>query len=188
MTLTLEEQAQAILGNATWEQKTRAVQLRQYKVGEAPKRWSDRLRNDLTLVSVNFEPQLQGNKNDCVVEFSVIVEEYMCNGWDIAHGGMLTTLLDYTTSFSIPLYLTDPSWASTGLSLSLSINLLSPATRGDKLRVVVRTKAGGKRTATVACEIWGPRGLVATGNHVKMIPQVRPPSEVVVPLPPPVKL
>ncbi|KAF8323762.1 hypothetical protein DL93DRAFT_2069754 [Clavulina sp. PMI_390] len=72
----------------------------------------------------------------------------------------------------IPLLLKDnDAWATSGLSLSLSVNLLSPAVKGDKIRCVVMSKSGGKRTATCYGEIWGPRGLVATATHIKMVPQ-----------------
>lgn len=54
---------------------------------------------------------------------------------------------------AIPLFLRDDAWLGSGLTLSLSINLLSPALLGDKLRVVATTKAGGKRTATIQGEV-----------------------------------
>lgn len=54
---------------------------------------------------------------------------------------------------AIPLFLRDTAWLGSGLTLSLSVNLLSPALLGDKLRVVATTKAGGKRTATVQGEV-----------------------------------
>lgn len=49
------------------------------------------------------------------------------------------------------------------------MNLLSPALLGDTIRVVSTSIAGGSRSATIGAEIWGSKGLVATGTHVKMV-------------------
>ncbi|KAF8323798.1 hypothetical protein DL93DRAFT_2222689 [Clavulina sp. PMI_390] len=167
-----------IAGNVSDADKQHIVRVMKV-ISEAHRdRWAFRLMDELKPVSVDRKPQVQGKKSDIVLVTETVVEEYMCNGWDIAHGGMISTLLDYVTSVPVSLLLKhDNSWATAGLSLSLDVNLLSPALKGDTLRCIGITKSGGKRTATVYGELWGPRGLVATATHVKMVPQTGPASK-----------
>ncbi|KAF8323763.1 hypothetical protein DL93DRAFT_2092453 [Clavulina sp. PMI_390] len=161
-----------VAGNVSDDDKMRVVRLMKLVRESERGRWCFRLMDELRLVSVDRKPQFEGKKTDIVLEIETVVDEYMCNGWDIAHGGMISTLLDFATSMPLPLLLKgDDAWGATGLSLSLSVNLLSPALKGDKIRCVVSTKSGGKRTATSYGELWGPRGLVATATHIKMVPQ-----------------
>lgn len=88
----------------------------------------------------------------------------------MAHGGAICTLLDHCTSLVVPLASTSDAWLASGVTLSLTVNLLAPGVLGDRLRVVARTKSAGKRTSSVWGEIWSERGLVATASHIKMVP------------------
>ncbi|KAF8323764.1 hypothetical protein DL93DRAFT_2222655 [Clavulina sp. PMI_390] len=166
--------AATVAGNVSDEDKMCIIRLIRFvcESERAGGRWSYRLLDELELVSVDRKPQHEGRKSDIEIETEIIVKEFMCNTWLMAHGGMISTLLDFTTSLPVPLLLKDDdAWSGSGLSLSLSVNLLSPALKGDKLRCIVTSKSGGKRTATSYGELWGPRGLVATATHIKMVAQ-----------------
>src|SRR4051812_9931842 len=57
------------------------------------------------------------------------------------------------TSLVVPVLLKDEAWATSGVSLSLNVQMMSPAVLGDKLRAIATTKAGGKRTVTIQGEV-----------------------------------
>ncbi|KAJ6545190.1 hypothetical protein B0H19DRAFT_955602 [Mycena capillaripes] len=62
------------------------------------------------------------------------------------------------------------------VSQSLNIVYHSPATLGEKLRIINTTMTIGRRTMTTRTEIWNvtKHRLVASGVHIKMVPSPSP--------------
>lgn len=111
-----QKPASEITGNVSLEDKENILKLKHLYGGDDPGRWGYQIKEDTTIVSMNYVPQLQGTRKNAVLEFELVVQSCqsprtpspahfrlnffilaptdMCNGWDIAHGGMISTLLD----------------------------------------------------------------------------------------------
>ncbi|KAF8344276.1 HotDog domain-containing protein [Cantharellus anzutake] len=127
----------------------------------------------LRIISADFEPMLEGRKEQVVVVSEIEVTPDMCNFWRTMHGGCTATILETATSLPVPAFIRSEEWLYSGVSSSLSINYYLPAGLGEKLKVIATTRAGGKRSVTVQGEIWSKNGLVASCVHVKMVPKTK---------------
>ncbi|KAJ7279028.1 hypothetical protein C8J57DRAFT_1305321 [Mycena rebaudengoi] len=96
-------------------------------------------------------------KEEGKVVCELIVTEDMLNGGGNVHGG-----------------------CSTFVSQSLNMVYHSPATLGDKLRIVNTTITVGARAMSARTEIWNAthHRLVASGIHIKMQPSLAPSAKL----------
>ncbi|KAJ7058108.1 HotDog domain-containing protein [Mycena amicta] len=106
-------------------------------------------------------------KKEAKVVVEIEVFDEMLNGGGNVHGGCSAFLIDICSTLS--LLLLDP-----GLTVSQSLNIVyhSPATLGEKLRIVNTTMTVGARALSARTEIWNTtkHRLVASGVHIKMQP------------------
>ena len=75
--------------------------------------------------------------------------------------------LDTTSATSLPVPLLmdyADGWIFSGLTSSLSLNYFIPGGLGERLRIVCKTKAGSKRSATIVGEV-----LIFCGLHLPCI-------------------
>ncbi|KAJ7223056.1 HotDog domain-containing protein [Mycena pura] len=109
------------------------------------------------------EPLKQEGRVVC----EIVVTEDMLNGGGNLHGGCSAYLIDNCSSLSLMIVQPGPN-----VSQSLNIVYHSPATLGDKLRIVNTSIAIGARALSARAEIWNvtKHRLVASGVHIKMQP------------------
>ncbi|KXN88989.1 Acyl-coenzyme A thioesterase 13 [Leucoagaricus sp. SymC.cos] len=112
-------------------------------------------------------------KKEAIVVVELEITEPMTNGVGNIHGGCIACLVDVMTTLALVTYSLDVDSAFfVGVSQSMNVTYHSPATAGDKLRIVNYTVTGGSRAKTARCEIWNAthHRLVASGLHIKMNP------------------
>ncbi|KAJ7619444.1 HotDog domain-containing protein [Roridomyces roridus] len=110
------------------------------------------------------EPMKKEGKVVCELE----VRQDMLNGGGNVHGGCSAFLVDICSTLSLFVY--EPGAPT--VSQSMNIVYHSPATLGDKLRIVNTTLTVGARAMSARTEIWNATShrLVASGVHIKMQP------------------
>ncbi|KAJ7777597.1 HotDog domain-containing protein [Mycena maculata] len=104
----------------------------------------------------------------------LIVTEDMLNGGGNVHGGCSALLIDVCSTLALLAYQERKKPDSVNVSQSLNIVYHSPATIGEKLRIVNTTMTVGARAMSARTEIWNAtqHRLVASGVHIKMQPSV----------------
>ncbi|KAJ7777596.1 HotDog domain-containing protein [Mycena maculata] len=109
-------------------------------------------------------------KKEGRVVCELIVTEDMLNVGGNVHGGCSALLIDVCSTLALMAYQPD----SMTVSQSLNIVYHSPATIGEKLRIVNTTMTVGARALSARTEIWNAtqHRLVASGVHIKMQPSV----------------
>ncbi|KAJ7482300.1 HotDog domain-containing protein [Mycena galericulata] len=114
------------------------------------------------------EPLKKEGRVVCELE----VTEDMLNGGGNVHGGCSAFLIDMCSHLALIVY--QPG----GIHVSQSLNIVyhSPATLGEKLRIVNTTLTVGARALSARTEIWNAtqHRLVASGVHIKMQPSPPP--------------
>lgn len=124
---------------------------------------------DISILKKSEEPsKLEGR-----VVCEITVDEDMINFGGNLHGGCSAYLVDVCTSLPIAALSSasgGQSWG--GVSQALDVVFHSPASVGDRLRIVSTTMTLGSRSMTARCEIWNAskHRLVASGVHIKMEP------------------
>jgi len=102
------------------------------------------------------------------------VDDDMANSWGNLHGGCTAYLADICTTMALLTFdmLTDGYRGS--VSQSLNVMYHSPASIGDKVRIVNTTMTVGSRAMSARCEIWNEthHRLVASAVHAKMVPSM----------------
>lgn len=87
------------------------------------------------------------------------------NGLGVVHGGVISTLVDVACAHS-GIYCTVPGNKRTGLTASLTVNLIGSA-RNGRLTVLARKRGGGKTLYMSSAEVFDGDGqLIATGEAV----------------------
>ncbi|KAJ6476211.1 HotDog domain-containing protein [Mycena sanguinolenta] len=110
------------------------------------------------------EPLKQEGRVVC----ELTVTEDMLNGGGNVHGGCSAFLIDVCSTLSLMAFNSNINT----VSQSLNIVYHSPATLGEKLRIVNTTMTVGARAMSARTEIWNvtKHRLVASGVHIKMQP------------------
>ncbi|KAJ6542641.1 HotDog domain-containing protein [Mycena capillaripes] len=120
----------------------------------------------LTHASVQNNPE-EPLKKEARVVCGIVVAEDMLNGGGNIHGGCSAYLIDLCSSFCFMIL-------QRGMHVSQSLNIVhhSPATLGEKLRIINTTMTVGTRVMSARTEIWNAtqHRLVASGVHIKMRP------------------
>ncbi|KAF8344271.1 uncharacterized protein EI90DRAFT_3284681 [Cantharellus anzutake] len=165
----LKQAARDVAGSVPVETKEQILKLHQ----AGGNGFAAHVVRKLRIISADFEPMLEGRREQVVVVSEIEVTPDMCNGWWIMHGGCAATILDAATSLPVPAFIRSEEWLYSGVSSSLSVNYYLPAGLGERLKVIATTRAGGKRSVTVQGEIWSKKGLVASCVHVKMVPRTK---------------
>ncbi|KAJ7041239.1 HotDog domain-containing protein [Mycena alexandri] len=97
----------------------------------------------------------------------IIVVPDMLNGRGDLHGACSAFLIDMCSSLCLMVL-------QRGMHVSQSLNVVyhSPASLGEKLRIINTTMTVGARAMSARTEIWNAtqRRLVASGVHIKMQP------------------
>ncbi|KAF7364601.1 Acyl-coenzyme A thioesterase 13 [Mycena venus] len=106
-------------------------------------------------------------KTEGKVICELVVTEDMLNGEGNVHGGCSAYLIDMCSTLVLM-----ACGHYVHVSQSLNVVYHSPATLGEKLRIVNTTMTIGRRTMTARTEIWNAtkHRLVASGVHIKMVP------------------
>ncbi len=87
------------------------------------------------------------------------------NGLGVVHGGAVSTVIDMACAHS-GLFCTVPGNRRSGMTASLTVNLMGPV-RGGTLTVVARRRGGGKTLYMASAEAFDSDGnLVAMGEAV----------------------
>lgn len=73
-----QKEASEITGNASLEDKERILKLKYLYGGDNPVRWGYQMKEDTLLVSANLVPQLQGTRQNAVLEFELVVQSCQC--------------------------------------------------------------------------------------------------------------
>lgn len=174
-----------IRGNAPTEIKERLSNIKAYFRSFAPTKFQDlpntfgkSISNRFAVTEISILSKVdEESKLEGKVVVEIEVDEEMINGAGNIHGGCSAFLVDVCSSLSISAL----SLATVGKeqpSVSQAINMIyhSPATLGDKLRIVNTSMTLGNRTQSCRTEIWNSthHRLVASGTHVKMMPSPPP--------------
>ncbi|KAJ7239983.1 HotDog domain-containing protein [Mycena haematopus] len=131
--------------------------------------FGDSIARGLVVTSASVENKAEEPlKQEGRVVCEVTVTEDMLNGGGNIHGGCSAFLVDLCSTLSI-IALTSNTYH---VSQSLNIVYHSPATLGEKLRIVNTTMTVGARALSARTEIWNAtkHRLVASGVHIKMQP------------------
>lgn len=114
-------------------------------------------------------------------ELALDVEPRHLNGLGVVHGGVISTLVDVACAHA-GIYCTVPGNQRSGMTASLTVNLMGAAKSGT-LRVVARRRGGGKTLYMSSAEVFDQNGeLLATGESVcryrrgSHVPEGVPPS------------
>ncbi|KAF9058184.1 HotDog domain-containing protein [Panaeolus papilionaceus] len=123
-------------------------------------------------MSINKKAE-EPKKTEARYVMEIEVAEDMLNGGGNIHGGCSAFLVDVCSSMALVAH----TYVTTGKlqpSVSQSLNLVyhSPATIGDKLRIVNTTLSLGARAQSARTEIWNVTHgrLVVSATHIKMHP------------------
>ena len=115
-------------------------------------------------------------------ELALDIEPRHLNGLGVVHGGVVSTLVDVACAHA-GIYCTVPGNRRSGMTASLTVNLMGSAKSGT-LRVVARRRGGGKTLYMSSAEVFGEDGaLLATGESVcryrrgSHLPEGVPPAE-----------
>ncbi|KAJ7778458.1 hypothetical protein B0H16DRAFT_887373 [Mycena metata] len=97
----------------------------------------------------------------------IVVAHDMLNGMASLQGGCSAFLIDVCSSLCLSVL-----QRSNHVSQSLNVVYHSPASLGEKLRIINTTMAVGARVMSARTEIWNAtqHRLVASGVHIKMQP------------------
>ncbi|KAF7326954.1 4HBT domain-containing protein [Mycena venus] len=110
------------------------------------------------------EPLKQEGRVVC----ELTVTEEMLNGGGSVDGGCSALLIDMCSTLALM------AFHAGKITVSQSLNIVyhSPATLGEKLRIVNTTMTFGARAKSARTEIWNAtkHRLVASGVHIKMNP------------------
>ncbi|KAJ7938176.1 HotDog domain-containing protein, partial [Mycena leptocephala] len=116
-------------------------------------------------------------KKEARLVCEIVVTEDCLNGAGNIHGGCSAFLIDMWVIFkSYEVQCSSMCFMAfqRGMHVSQSLNIVyhSPATLGEKLRIVNNTMTVGSRVMSARTEIWNAtqHRLVASGVHVKMRP------------------
>ncbi|EDR00370.1 uncharacterized protein LACBIDRAFT_314361 [Laccaria bicolor S238N-H82] len=129
-------------------------------------------RIKVTELSVD-EKREEASRLEGRVVAEIVVAEDMLNGNGTLHGGCIAWLIDMCSSLALTaLRMTTSGKFQMSVTQSLNVVYHSPASLGDKIRLVNTTLTLGARAHSVRTEIWNDthRRLVASGVHIKMLP------------------
>ncbi|KAJ7442131.1 HotDog domain-containing protein [Mycena galericulata] len=135
--------------------------------------FGDSILQRLVVTHASLEPKAEEPlKKEGRIVCELDVTEDMLNGGGNVHGGCSAFLIDICSTFAIMVYQPE------GFNVSQSLNIVyhSPATLGEKLRIVNTTLTVGARAMSARTEIWNAtqHRLVASGVHIKMQPSSSP--------------
>lgn len=68
------QEASEIVGNASLEDKERTLRLLNFHGRSDPSLWAHQMKEDTIPISIDFKPQLQGTRQDVVIEFELVVQ------------------------------------------------------------------------------------------------------------------
>lgn len=101
--------------------------------------------------------------DECTLELDVT--EAHLNGLGVVHGGVISTLVDVACAHA-GIYCTVPGNARSGLTASLTVNLMG-SVRNGRITVKARRRGGGKTLYMSSAEVFDDAGaLVAMGEAV----------------------
>ncbi|KAK7055179.1 4HBT domain-containing protein [Favolaschia claudopus] len=160
-----------IAGNASASTKERFSNLPNlYNLNRSQKPgFGDSILRDLVVTHASVDNKAEeSSKQEGRVVCEIVVTEDMLNGGGNIHGGCSAFLIDVCSTLCLLAF--KPEIIT--VSQSLNIVYHSPATLGEKLRIVNTTMTVGARAMSARTEIWNAtkRRLVASGIHIKMQP------------------
>ncbi|KAJ7290642.1 HotDog domain-containing protein [Mycena rebaudengoi] len=135
-------------------------------------RFGDSIIQGLVVTHASVEKKAdEPLKTEGKVICELVVTEDMLNGGGNVHGGCSAYLIDMCSTLVLM-----ACGQYVHVSQSLNIVYHSPATLGEKLRIINTTMTIGRRTMTTRTEIWNAtkHRLVASGVHIKMAPSPSP--------------
>ena len=94
---------------------------------------------------------------------AVRVEERHCNGGNVAHGGMVSTMADIAIGYHLVRSGRPARWS---LSLNLNMDFIGTAPMGSWLEARPRLRRVGSTVAFVDCELTAAGQLVASATSV----------------------
>lgn len=101
--------------------------------------------------------------DECTLELDV--GDGHLNGMGVVHGGVISTLIDVACAHA-GIFCTVPGNRRTGLTASLTVNLIGSARQG-LITVKARKRGGGKTLYMSSAEVFDADGkLIATGEAV----------------------
>ncbi|KAG2013046.1 hypothetical protein CC2G_009984 [Coprinopsis cinerea AmutBmut pab1-1] len=173
-----------VAGNASVEIKERIGNIKEFFSKFVPEQYRDtpffgraiQDRFEITEVSVLRKPD-EPSKLEGRVVVELDVEEDMINGGGNIHGGCSAWLVDMCSSLAMSaVNLTKEGKDYPSVSQAINMIYHSPASVGDRLRLINTSMSMGKRTTSARTEIWNVthHRLVASGTHVKMMPSPPP--------------
>ncbi|KAL1741759.1 HotDog domain-containing protein [Schizophyllum fasciatum] len=133
--------------------------------------------DEVSIVKKAEEPTREEGRFVCSLE----VTEDMLNGAGSMHGGCSAFLIDFCSSLCLSAHSAHVYGAPIFMvSQALNIVYHSPASLGDKIRIVNTTLTMGARASSARSEIWNDthHRLVASGVHIKMQPSVPPKNKL----------
>ncbi|EAU82753.1 hypothetical protein CC1G_10658 [Coprinopsis cinerea okayama7 len=169
-----------VKGNAPEEIKRLLVSpYRLYKSNQAQgPLFGEEIQKRLVVTEVSI---LQKAEEPLKQEGRVVLEtdvaEDMLNGGGNIHGGCSAFLIDICSTLAlIALGIVNNSKSTRSVSQSLNVVYHSPASLGDRIRIVNQTLTLGARAQSVRTEIWNVthHRLVSSGTHIKMVPSPPP--------------
>ncbi|EDR12638.1 uncharacterized protein LACBIDRAFT_292681 [Laccaria bicolor S238N-H82] len=145
-----------------------------FQAENAPPMFGDSIQTRMVVTEISINNKAEEPKK---VEGRVVLEldvaEDMLNGGGNIHGGCSAFLIDVCSTLALTaLNLATTGELSPSVSQSLNIVYHSPASLGDRIKIVNTTLTLGARAHSVRTEIWNltHHRLVASGTHIKMAP------------------
>ncbi|KAJ7916949.1 HotDog domain-containing protein [Mycena leptocephala] len=157
-----------ITGNADESFKQSMLDFQTFIDGTGRSRFGDSIIRGLVVTHASVEKNAdEPLKTEGKVICELMVTEDMLNGGKTVHGGCSAYLIDMCSTLVLM-----ACGQHVHVSQSLNIVYHSPATLGEKLRIINTTMTIGRRTMTARTEIWNAtkHRLVASGVHIKMAP------------------
>lgn len=123
-------------------------------------------------VRIELDPDVR--QAHCVLDLT----DLHLNRIGVLHGGVTATLLDTASGITASLTV-DPTGMAQFVTLSLTVDYLSPARGGCTVRATGRITGGGRSITYVACELRDESGaLIATSTGVfKRVRDAKEPTE-----------
>lgn len=110
---------------------------------------------------------LDWQENACTLEMTV--GQAHVNTQGMAHGGLLSGILDVALSFSGVMH-KDGHYPG-AITIAITVNYIAAAFEGDVLTVTANVQGGGRRTKTTTGEVRDAQGrLIAIGSAAIKVP------------------
>ncbi|KAF9478683.1 hypothetical protein BDN70DRAFT_879703 [Pholiota conissans] len=161
----------SIAGNISKEDKQRCLGIFQYFIGNSAEQvYGSQVGERLKAVEMNVRGE--GSMSTAQVVFEVTVEQDMCNGFNIMHGGCAAYIIDPCSVASLVILGMKLGIDAVGFSQSMHLIWHSPVKRrviiGAKIRIVATSMSAQGRVKTARCEIWDKDILCVSAIHSTM--------------------